>query len=82
MMPCCWVDKKECKLFESMRKRSAAGRLIEEQLYERVISELLRGEKRAGIWGKAIADSAGQEEKAEALYIKYRVQSLKDESEF
>lgn len=57
----------------------SAKRLIEEQLYEQVVIELSEGNKRQGLWAKAIADSEGNEGKAQSLYIKYRVQSIKDE---
>ena len=73
--------KGERILFESLRKRSAAARIIEEQLYEQVVNELASGKRRNGLWAKAIASSNGQDEKAKALYIQYRVQSLKDEYE-
>jgi len=66
-------------LFEKFRRKSAAARLQEEQLYEQVIQELSQGEKRAGLWAKALADSDGSEQRAESLYIRYRVQSIKDE---
>ena len=68
-------------LFESIKKRSAAVRIIEEQLYEQVVNELAVGQRRNGLWAKAIANSNGQDKKAMALYIQYRVQSLKDEYE-
>lgn len=68
-------------LFEKFRRKSAAARLQEEQLYEQVIQELSMGEKRAGLWAKALADCDGSEQKANSLYIRYRVQSIKDEIE-
>ena len=68
-------------MFDSIKKRSAAARIIEEQLYEQVVNELASGQRRNGLWAKAIANSNGQDEKAKALYIQYRVQSLKDEYE-
>jgi hypothetical protein len=68
-------------LFESIKKRSAAGRIIEEQLYEQVVNELASGQLRNGLWAKAIANSNGQDEMAKALYIQYRAQSLRDEYE-
>ena len=68
-------------MFEKFRKSSAAARLLEEQLYEQVALELTRGQKRDGLWAKALADSNGIAEKAKALYIQYRVQSIKDEIE-
>jgi len=68
-------------LFEKIKRNSAATRLLEEQLYEQVVCELMRGQRRNGLWAKSLANSDGQEEKAKALYIQYRVQSLKDEAE-
>jgi hypothetical protein len=67
-------------LFDKFKKVSAATRLQEERLYELVSQELSSGIQRDGLWARAIADSGGNEEKAKAKYIKYRVQSLKDES--
>jgi len=68
-------------LFEKFRRTSAATRLLEEQLYEQVVQELSNGQRRDGLWAKALANSDGLEEKAKALYIRYRVQSIKDEIE-
>ena len=68
-------------MFEKIRRNSAAARLLEEQLYEQVVVELSQGKKREGLWAKAMANSDGLEEKAKSLYIKYRVQSIKDEAE-
>jgi len=60
---------------------SAVTRLIEEQLFEQVLVELKNGQKRDGLWAKALANGDGLEEKAKSLYIHYRVQSIKDEME-
>lgn len=68
-------------MFEKFRRTSAAARLLEEQLYEQVVMELSQGQRRNGLWAKAIASSDGSEEKAKSLYIEYRVQSIKDEAE-
>lgn len=43
--------------------------------------ELSHDQRRDGLWAKAMANSGGSEEKAKSLYIKYRVQSIKDEAE-
>ena len=48
----------------------------EEALYQQVLEEVESGFMRKGIYAKALADSQGDEGKANALYIKYRVQSL------
>lgn len=68
-------------MFDKLRRASAASRLIEEQLYEQVVNELANGKRRNGLWAKALANSEGIEDKAKALYIQYRVQSIKDEVE-
>lgn len=68
-------------MFEKFKRTSAAARLLEEQLYEQVVIELSQGQRRDGLWAKAMANSDGAEEKAKSLYIKYRVQSIQDEAE-
>ena len=57
------------------------GRKREEILYEMVIAELEKGYKNKGLLAKALSDCGGEKSKAESIYIKYRVQSLKDEIE-
>jgi hypothetical protein len=54
-------------------------RLTEVQLYELVAEELENNQQSKGLWAKAISDSEGNHEKAKALYIKLRVQMIKDE---
>jgi hypothetical protein len=55
-------------------------RFVEENLYAQVADELLQGKQLDSLWAKALADCDGNEEKSRAFYIKYRVQSLKDEA--
>ena len=57
------------------------GRKREEILYEIVTAELEKGYKKKGLLAKARADCSGEEHKVESTYIKYSVQSLKDEIE-
>lgn len=68
-------------IFAKLKRRNAVARLIDEQMYEIVVEELQSGIRRNGLWAKALAKSEGDESKAKAFYISYRVQSLKDESE-
>lgn len=56
-------------------------RLHEEHLYAEVAEEISSGNVRAGLMAKALAEADGDLNKQRALYIKYRMQSLKDESE-
>lgn len=68
-------------MFKSVKRRLASTRMAEEQLYALVADELRSNIRRDGLWAKAIAKSEGKEEKARALYMQYRVQSLQDEYE-
>ncbi|MBA6413399.1 hypothetical protein H2508_09795 [Parahaliea sp. F7430] len=68
-------------MLEKFQRRSATNRLLEEKLYEQVVQELVSGQRRDGLWAKALANSDGLEGKAKALYVRYRVQSIKDEIE-
>lgn len=53
-------------------------RLAEEKIYEKVYGEVASGIKREGLWFKALSESDGEETKAKALYVKYRVHLLID----
>lgn len=68
-------------MFEHLRRVAASSRKTDELLHEQVALELSRGERRLGLWAKALSDSLGNEQKASALYIRYRVRSLIDELE-
>ena len=60
------------------KMKGIEGRDREEIIYASVLEELEKGKKKKGLWAKAIADSEGDKDKIEALYIKYRVQSFED----
>jgi hypothetical protein len=68
-------------MFKRIKQTLAASRILDEQYYIVVHNELENGIKRKGIWAKALADSGGSDNKAKSLYIRYRVQSIKDELE-
>jgi len=57
-------------------------RLSEIQLYELVAEEIANNQQSRGLWVKAISESEGNHEKAKALYIKLRVEMIKDEWAF
>ncbi len=48
--------------------------------YKQVEQEIKQGEYQEGLRARAIADADGDENKARALYIKFRVESLKAEA--
>ena len=70
---------KKKSLFHFFHWRSARSRKLEESLYERVMYELTKGELNPGLWTKALAEAEMDELKAQGIYLKLRVQSLKDE---
>ncbi len=62
-------------------ENTSEERLEEERLYEFVMKELKSGERREGLWTKAMVQASGDEKQTEIEYIKLRVQSLIDEKE-
>tara|TARA_Y100000588_G_scaffold201854_2_gene215508 strand:+ start:7514 stop:7969 length:456 start_codon:yes stop_codon:yes gene_type:complete len=62
------------KIFETPEDR-----LREIQLYEQVALEIVNNQQVAGVWAQALSQSSGDESAAKALYIKLRVQMIKDE---
>jgi hypothetical protein len=54
--------------------------LDDEVFYERVIEELRRGEKREGLWAKALTEALNDAGIAQSLYMKWRVAQLVDEA--
>ena len=62
------------------KNQSAKVRIEEEQMYAEVANELVRGFIRDGLWAKALAHSNGADQTVRALYIRYRVQSMKDDA--
>jgi len=59
---------------------SSVQRLAENELFEIVTQEIMNEEVIAGVWGRAFSDTEGDFNKSKALYIKCRVQDLKDKS--
>ena len=68
-------------LFTRNDKLSIFQRQHETKLFEFVMDEIANNKRQKGLWGQAIVKSNGDEKKAEAEYIKLRVESLKDELE-
>ena len=63
-------------MFERTTKES---RVLEEKLYEEVAFEIENNEIKKGLWAKALSESSGNKNEAEALYIKLRIQNIIDE---
>jgi hypothetical protein len=60
---------------------TADEKLREIQLYEIVAEEIEGDIIYKGLWTKALADANGDEKLQKSLYIKLRVQMIKDEHE-
>ena len=69
---------KDCGMKFTTQKEQDIG-THEEKLYEIAMEELESRSYIKGIWAKAFSQSDADEQRAKALYIKFRVQSLKEE---
>jgi len=67
-------------LFDEIKASGASYRLTEEALYAEALREIESGQRRDGIWAKAMSGSGMDVDRAGAKYIKLRVQSLRDEA--
>ena len=65
-------------LLDEFRAQVASSRLTDEALYAAAIREMESGVRRDGLYAKALADAEGDVTRAAGLYIKLRVQSMKD----
>ena len=70
---------KSLSIFEKIKLDSPASRLSDDELFEKAYDELQNNELIKGVWARALSNSDGNEKKAEALYLKLRVQQIKDE---
>ena len=66
-------------LFSKLNRIAADARRAEEALYAMAAEEVANGDVKPGLWAKAFADSEGQESRAQATYLKLRVQQMNDE---
>ncbi|MDO9206746.1 MAG: zinc ribbon domain-containing protein [Sulfuricurvum sp.] len=53
--------------------------ITDDKLYEIAMEEIENGTVQKGLYGRAFSESEGDKDKTDALYIKFRVQSLQDE---
>ena len=68
-------------LFDKVKKTTIESRRYEEKLYEVALEEVEAGERRKGLYSKALAKADGDTEKADGIYLKLRVQSIMDDIE-
>ena len=65
-------------MFNYFKKIAITNRANDEILYEYVMDELENDFKVKGLWAKAYANSNGDDNKIEPLYMQLRVQAIKD----
>ena len=70
---------KSLGIFDKLKLDSASTRLSDDDLFEQAYDELQNDELIKSVWARALSESDGDEKKAEALYLKLRVQQIKDE---
>ncbi len=68
-------------IFDKVKKTTIESRRYEEKLYEVALEEVEAGERRKGLYSKALAKADGDTEKADGIYLKLRVQSIMDDIE-
>ena len=72
-------DSGNTPLSKDTRQITPELRKAEEALLAEVMEEVSQGNRREGVWAKALIDSDGDEEKAQSLYITYAIQSIVDD---
>ena len=68
-------------MFNKIRKDARKARAFEERIYEQIASELKAGNRKEGLWMKALSQSKGNEGIAQSTYIKLRLQAINDDYE-
>ena len=71
--------KKGKEINDKYKSNSIDKRKEEEKIYSKIYSEIQSNELKEGLMAKALAKSHGDKQKAEALYVQFRFQSLKDD---
>ena len=72
-------DGNDTPLSNDTRQLTPELRKAEEALLAEVMKEVSQGNRREGVWAKALIDSDGDEEKAQPLYNTYAIQSIVDD---
>jgi len=65
-------------MFSYFKQKAIDSRANDDILYEYVLEEIESGTIIKGTWAKALANSDGDNNKANSIYMKYRVQTIKD----
>ncbi|WP_256646496.1 hypothetical protein [Thermomonas paludicola] len=66
-------------LWKSIKDRAALDRLQDEAYHAAAVDEISSGQRRDGLWAKAIIESGGDEVRAKVAYLRLLVVALRDE---
>ena len=69
---------KQLPIFDKLLPENPKSRLSDDDLFERALDEVQNKKMVKAVWARALSESDGNEKKAEALYLKLRVQQIKD----
>lgn len=73
-----WLER--VGLLGFVKAKIAAHQIPDEAYYEQASKEIRSGNLREGLWTKAWAEASGDNTKAQAIYIRLRVESMKAET--
>ena len=65
--------------WKTVQDRVVLSRLEEEALHAAALDSFENGERRKGLWAKALIEAEGDQPKAESVYLRLLVAALKDE---
>jgi|LNAP01.1.fsa_nt_gb Zn finger protein HypA/HybF involved in hydrogenase expression len=68
------------KSINTIKARIAAHKIPDEAYFEMAGEEIKRGQLRQGLWLKAMALASGESQKAQAIYLKLRVETMRQEA--
>ena len=68
-------------LVDKIKEARRNKKMFEEMIYKRVLEEMSNNQIQTGLWAKALADSLGDINKTTSFYIKYRAETLREESD-
>lgn len=66
-------------LWKSIKDRAALDRLQDEAYHAAAVNEISSGQRRDGLWAKAIIESGGDEARVKVAYLRLLVVALRDE---
>ena len=64
-------------IFSVFNKEKKIDKVLEKKIYHLISIEIQEGRVEKGLWTKAIADAAGENDKVESIYINLRYEDLK-----